>query len=40
MEENQQGWGGPFNAQFSDILSYEDAIKPGEKRIIFTGPRR
>lgn len=37
MEDN--AWGGPFN-QFSDEPSYEDAVKPGEKRIIFTGPRR
>jgi hypothetical protein len=23
-----------------DIISYEDAVREGERRIVFTGPRR
>ena len=34
MEEGN--WG--FDAD--DIVSFEDAIKPCERRILFTGPRR
>jgi len=29
-----------YSQQFGDYLSYQDAVKEGEKRIIFTGPRR
>jgi hypothetical protein len=38
MEENQAVFSP--GQQYSDIPTYEDAVRPGEKRIIFTGPRR
>ncbi len=38
MEE--PNWGNAFVGHYVEGLSFEDAIKEGERRIIFTGPRR
>lgn len=38
MEETQ--WGGQLGPDSDDLVSYEEAVKEGERRIIFTGPRR
>ena len=33
-------WGGQYGGDLDDLMSYEDAVKEGEHRIVFTGPRR
>lgn len=33
-------WGGHLAADLGDVVSFDEATKPGERRILFTGPRR
>ena len=35
-----EDWGVHGGPDVGDFISYEEAVKEGERRILFTGPRR
>jgi Ras-related GTP-binding protein C/D len=37
---DEASWGGHIGADLGESISYEEAVKQGERRILFTGPRR
>lgn len=40
MDRGGEIWDGPMGGHFIEQVPFDEAIREGERRILFTGPRR